>query len=282
VTEEEARIAFTVFFLCMLGDMRWYLSTSPGDPSQPPKLDRQRYLQQKRAAGDGEGTPLWPLLQNFCQTQMFEEFAAARVQEVQQRQVMSVESPLFLQCSQYHRQHQVDFGLLSVRRIAQQVAEQNPASFQTNARRTAMSLTSNKTFEGDYGRAIASLVDQCRESTSVLFDVMSVIWLRLRDSKGMQWKHGYQALQILRNLLYHGPLAAIAEATDGLDKIRAMKFYENMRSQSAHQVRTAAAVVYNLLVDRAKLFHIRRVCTDRRRALQDPNPPKVRSASFHR
>jgi hypothetical protein len=138
-----------------------------------------------------------------------------------------------------------------------------------------MTLTSNKQYEGDFSKAIAQLVEQCREGTSVLFDVMSVIWLRMRDCKGLQWKHGYHALQLLKNLLYHGPMAVIAEATDGLDKIRAMKYYDHMRSQSVHQVRTAAQNVYNLLVDRSKLFFIRRVCADRRQKLQDPNGPRV-------
>jgi len=280
--EEEARIAFTTFFLCMFGNMKWYVSMGQ---NQTPVLDRNRFLQQKRSMGEGEGTPIWPLLQNFCQTQMLEEFANARIEEVRTRQPVTPDTSLFLQCVHYLRQHNIDFGVLSVRRITRQVAQGNPSRLagmmQTNARRTAMTLTSNKGFEGDYSRAIAGLVEECRESSSVLFDVMSVIWLRLRDSRGMQWKHGYHALQILKNLLYHGPLAAVAEATDGLDKIRSMKFYDHMRYQTAQEVRTAAGLVYNLLVDRAKLFHIRRVCAERRRTLQDRNQPRVSVSVFN-
>lgn len=276
IGEEEARIAFTSFFLAMFGNMRWYLTANPG---QPPQLDRERYLQQRRSMGDGQGTTMWPLLQNFCQTQMLEEFAKARIHEVSSRKPVTADAPLFLQCANYHRHHNIDFGLISVRRVTRQVAEGSPSRvtgmLQTNARRMAMTLTSNKSYEGDYSKAIAQLVEQCRESTCVLFDVMSVVWLRMRDSKGLQWKHGYQALQILKNLLYHGPMAVIAEATDGLDKIRSMKYYESMRSQVVHQVRPAAQHVYNLLVDRAKLFSIRRVCAERRRQLQDPHQPQV-------
>jgi len=222
---------------------------------------------------------MWPLLNNFCQTQMLEEFVKERVEEVRTRMPVTFDMPLFLQCTAYCRQHNLDFGILSIRRVTRQVAEASPVRLtgmiQTNARRTAMSLTSNKQFEGDSARAIAQLVEQCRESTSVLFDVMSVIWLRIRDSKGLQWKHALHALQILRNLLYHGPLAAISEATDGLSKIRAMKYYDNIRASCAQQVRTAAANVYVLLVDRAKLFNIRLVCTERRRSLKNPTEPKV-------
>ena len=275
-SEEEARVAFATFFLCLFGNMRWYLS--PANPGEIPQLDRNRFLQQKRAMGDGEGSPMWPLLQNFCQTQMLEEFAKARVEELRMRQPISPDAPLFAKCADFHRQQNIDFGILSVRRVCQQVSEANPSrlgQLQLNARRNAMALTSNKNFEGDYGNAIAALVEQCRESSSVLFDVMSVIWLRIRDAKGMQWKHAYQSLQLLRNLLFHGPLGAIAEATDGLDKIRALKFYEHMRPQIAQQVRGAAETLYDLLVDRAKLFSIRRFCAQRRREMGDPKP-KVR------
>jgi hypothetical protein len=275
VAEEEARIAFSSFFLSMFGNMRWYLSASPG---QLPQLDRQRFLQQKRAMGEGENTPIWPLLQNFCQTQMLEEFSKARVEEVRTKAPVTSDSPLFAQCSNHHRLHNVDFSVINVRRVARQVAQNNPSRIilQTQVRRTTMLLTSNKTYEGDYNRAVAALVEQCRECSSVLFDVMSVIWVRLRDSKGLHWKHGFQALQILRNLLYHGPISAIAEATDGLDKIRVMKFYnDNMRSQICTQMRQVASQVYNLLVDRAKLFAIRRLCINKRRVMRKQDQMRV-------
>ena len=272
VGEEEARISFTTFFLCMFGNMRWYLSATT--PGTLPTLDRQRFLQQKRAMGEGEGTPIWPLLQNFCQTQMLQEFVKARVEEIRTRQGVTPDMALFNKCANYHRQHNLDFGLLQVRQITRQIASTSRHHEHSHARRMAMTLTSNKPYgngTSDYSKAVAQLVEQCRESSLILFDVMSVVWLRLRDCRGMQWKHGYQALQILRSLLFHGPLAVIAEATDGLDQIRAMKYYENMRSQVVPQMRMAAAAVYNLLVDRAKLFGIRRVCAGRRLQLLNPS-----------
>ena len=214
---------------------------------------------------------------------MLEEFAKARVEEVRTRMPVTPDSPLFTQCANYHRTQGVDFSVMSVRRVARQVAQNDPGRriLQSAARRTAMNLTSNRTYEGDYNEAVATLVEQCRESSSTLFDVMSVIWVRLRDSKGLHWKHGFQALQILRNLLYHGPLAAIAEATDGLDKIRVMKFYnENMRSQICTQIRQVANQVYNLLVDRSKLFQIRRLCINKRRVMRKSDPGTVSLFSF--
>lgn len=275
VCEEEARIAFCSFFLSMFGNMRWYLSAHPG---QAPQLDRQRFLQQKKAAGDNEYSTMWPLLKNFCETQLLEEFAKWRVEEIRTRQPVTGDSPLFLQCSNYHMQHKIDFGLMSVRRVTRQVAQTNPARMlqMTNARSMAMDLTSKRAFEGDYNKALADLVEQCRESSSVLFDVMSVVWIRMRDNKGLQWRHASHSLHILKNLLFHGPLAAVAEATDGLDKIRALKYYDgNRQSSICVQIQQAAHQVFNLIVDRAKLFHIRRVCISKRKSLKQQDQSKV-------
>lgn len=274
--EEEARLAFTTFFVSMVGNMRWYLSAQPG---KPPQLDRQRFLQQKRANGEGEHSTMWPLLQNFCQTQMLEEFAKMRVKEMQFRQPITADSPLFLQCSSYHHTHKTDFSLLSVRRVARQVQGTNPSRMmaQTNARRMAMELTSKRAFEGDYNKALADLVEQCRESSSVLFDVMSVVWIRMRDNRGLQWRHAVLSLHILKNLLFHGPLAAVAETTDGLDKIRALKYYNgNRQAAICTQIRQSAAQVYSLVVDRSKLYQIRRVCINKRRALKRQDQGRLR------
>ena len=283
VAEEEVRLTFTAFFLSLMGDLRWFLSV-PG-PGQVPVLDRKRYL-QLRGQTEPQGSPVLLVLQNFCQTQMLEEFAKQQVAQIQSRQPITADSTLFDQCAAYNRQHNIDFGVQSLRQVSRQIAESNPGRLtglvQTNARRMAMTLTSNKAFEGDYAKAISQLVEECRESSSVLLDVMSVVWLRLRDSKGMQWRHALQALQILKNLLYHGPLAAISEATDGLDKIRSFKFYENMRQTAAQDVRNTATLVYTLLVDRCRLFSIRRVCAERRRQLEQGSmaPRAVRRVQF--
>lgn len=284
--EEEARIAFCTFFLCLYGDLKWYLG-APSAPGQTPSLDRERYLQQKRQLGDGEGSPIFPVLQSMCQSQMFEQFVKARVEEIRIRMTVTKDSPLFLVCANYHRQHNIDFSVSSVRRVTRQVAQANPSRLisqaNANARRMAMVLTSNKGYEGDHAKTVAQLVEYCHE-TSVLMDVMSVMWMRLRDAKGNQWKHGLLALQIIRNLLYHGPLAAIAEATDGLDKIRQMKLYkDNMRAQVCVSIQQVAVQVYNLLVDRDKLFTVRRFCANRRREIRDkvnPNYQRDRNVTL--
>lgn len=275
--EEEARVAFCTFFLCLYGDLKWYLG-APATPGDTPRLNRDQFLAAKSRLGEGQATPIYPLLQNLCQSQMFEQFVKARVEEIRTRVTIGKDSPLFLVCANYHRQHNIDFGVINVRRVTRQVASANPSRLisqaNANARRMAMTLTSNRQYEGDHAKAVAQLVEYCHE-TSVLMDVMSVMWMRLRTAKNTQWRHALLALQIIRNLLYHGPLAAIAEATDGLDKIREMKMYkDHMRAQTCQQVQVAAIQVFGLLVDRARLFEIRRYCCNRRREIRDNCSPK--------
>eukprot|EP00546_Thalassionema_frauenfeldii_P017553 CAMPEP_0178896234 /NCGR_PEP_ID=MMETSP0786-20121207/1046_1 /TAXON_ID=186022 /ORGANISM="Thalassionema frauenfeldii, Strain CCMP 1798" /LENGTH=1142 /DNA_ID=CAMNT_0020566587 /DNA_START=170 /DNA_END=3598 /DNA_ORIENTATION=+ len=271
--EEEARVAFCTFFLSLYGDLKWYLSRSAQSPT--PVFDKELYLRSKRALGDTEGTPLFPLIQNFCQSQMLEEFVKARVEEISTRVEHTKDAPLFLVSAQYIRQHNLDFRIHNVRSVTRQVSQANPSRMlsqaNANARRMAMSLTSNKGYEGDHDKATAQLVGFCHE-TSVLQDVMSVLWMRLRDMKGNQWRHGYLALKILRSLLYHGPIAAVAEAYDGVEYIRKLsKYKENMRQQICQKVE-----VYILLVDRAKLMSMRRFCANRRRQLQSALPRQGR------
>ena len=275
-SEEEARIAFTSFFLCILGDMRWYL-TQPG-PGQPPVLDKDKFVAERRRAGDAEGTPMYPLLSTFVQTQIFEQFANARVEEVRARQPVKKDAPLFLLASNYHRVQRMDFSYLNVRRVVRQVAQtENPSQYLIDwdvaIRRKAMALTSNSRNEPAVPQALAQICAECNECGYMLVDVMAVIWERIRDSRATQWKHGLFALQLLRELLLHGPLTVVTEAEDGIEKIRALKSYDfALRAQNSAQIRQMASPVYDMIVDRAKLFTMRRAAANSRRQGQLPRP----------
>ena len=275
-SEEEARIAFTSFFLCILGDMRWYL-TQPG-PGQPPVLDKDKFVAERRRAGDAEGTPMYPLLSTFVQTQIFEQFANARVEEVRARQPVKKDAPLFLLASNYHRVQRMDFSHLNVRRVVRQVAQtENPSQYLIDwdvaIRRKAMALTSNSRNEPAVPQALAEICAECNECGYILVDVMAVIWERIRDSRATQWKHALFALQLLRELLLHGPLTVVTEAEDGIDKIRDLKSYDfALRAQNSAQIRQMASHVYDMIVDRAKLFTQRRAAANSRRRGQLPRP----------
>jgi hypothetical protein len=221
-------------------------------------------------------------LSYFVQSQLFDEFAKARVDELKaQVPAPRMGDPLFLHVMHFHRTQKIDFNPQTVKGTARQLFNSiGSATFviqwSTNIRSRAMALTSNTAYQGNYMDAVAKLTEDCREVSTFLVDVMAVIWSRIRGSRGMQWKHALLALNLLRNLLLHGPLVVVTEATDGLDKIRALKtFSDTMRSQNAAQVRSTAIQVYELVVDRAKLFSQRRACAERRYLIKSPLPHRV-------
>lgn len=279
VAEIEAKMAFATFFLSLIGDMKWYLRPQGGSP---PTFDTELFLESRQNLGDSKNSAIYPLLVHFRESQLFEMFAKARVAEVMSGKQPSANSPIFSKALIFHKQHRIQFSGPDIRNIVRQISESNPHSQfireASNMRSRAMALTSNGRPEHLVASELSRIAQDCREGSSLLVEVMSVIWERIRDSRGMQWKHGYYSLQMILELILHGPLAAVSEATDGIDKIRRLKYYENMRSGVVYDMKTMATSVYNLLVNRARLFAMRRMCALRRmeagnssRVVQKPN-----------
>ena len=136
-------------------------------------------------------------------------------------------------------------------------------------RNVALSITSSRPYDGNISTDISKLTQACRIVTTKLVDVMDIIWMRIRNCRS-QWKPALNALFLLRNLILHGPLTAIAEAITRLDKIHALKKFQNSNRSNSAQVQNAAKSVYNLLVDQSKLFTLRRAYVARRRIVSDP------------
>lgn len=265
VVEEDVKIAFTTFFLSFVGDMRWYLRPQSGGP---PILDKDLFLEARERLGDSKNSPMYGLTAHFKETQIFEMFAKARVEDVQTKRQLSTNPSLFTKALNYLMSNRLPFSSPEIRNILRQISSSNPNSNfiqeSVNVKRRAMALTSNSRPEQLVASELSKLAQDCRECVSVLGEVMSVIWERIRDCRGMQWKHGYYALQMLFELILHGPLAAVTEATDGIDMIRRLKSYEHMRNLVVQDMRSMAHSVYNILVNRARLFAMRRVCALRR------------------
>ena len=265
VAEGEAKMAFATFFLSLIGDMRWYLKPQSAGP---PTFDTELFLASRQKLGDSKNSAIYPLLVHFRESQLFEMFAKARVAEVISGKQPSANSPLFSKSLIFHKLNRIQFSGPEIRNIVRQISGSSPNSQfirdASNIRSRAMALTSNGRPEHLVASELSRIAQDCREGSSLLVEVMSVIWERIRDSRGMQWKHGYYSLQMIMELILHGPLAAVSEATDGIDKIRRLKYYENMRSGAVYDMRTMATSVYNLLVNRARLFAMRRVCALRR------------------
>ncbi|KAL9185650.1 hypothetical protein ACHAXT_003427 [Thalassiosira profunda] len=278
--EEEARIAVATFFVSLYGDLRSYLKLAT--PGQPPVVDKTQFLQHRLARGDAQGSGMFLLLNNFLRTASFDAFAAARLAEVQNRRAVAEDAPLFALAANHHRLHRIEFDAAEVRRTVRRVATDPDLPGRhlvqwDGVRHRVLALTSNTAFPGDYERALTELVENCRECSAILTNALMVVWTRMQEGKGLQWKKALLALQVLRRLLLDGPINAVIEAIDGFASLWALKSYaEALRGQNSKLVREAAVKVYALVVDPTVLFARRRQRLNARRAAADPKPSPLR------
>ncbi|KAL7532625.1 hypothetical protein ACHAXR_006917, partial [Thalassiosira sp. AJA248-18] len=279
VAEEEARIAFASFFLSLYGDLRTYLTQQPPGTTPPVAVDKQKLMKYRASNGDIPGSGMFILIGNFLRgQQLFDSFAAARLNEVQTRQAVPEDAPLFSLVANHHRLNKIDFSMNNIRQTVRQIATDNDhpgrylITWNRSIRNRVLELTSTQTFNGDYRKAVAEVTDNCRESSTILIDTIMVLWTRMQEGRGLQWKKALLALQIFRHLLLNGSINVVAEAIDGFASIRILKSYtEAMRAQNSKLVRDVALEVYTLLVDLPVLFARRREILNLRRLANDPN-----------
>jgi len=277
VAEVEARIAFSTFFVSLLGDVRSYLTQNA--PGTPPVVDKHKFMKVRAQGGDAPGTAMFLLLGHFMRGKSFDEFVAARLREVQMRRAVAPHAPLFALVANHHRFNKIDFSLDNVRNSVREIASDSslPGRYlillNESVRRRALELTSMQAYNGDPKKALTQLTEDCRETSTILVDTMMVLWTRMQEGKGLQWKKTLLALQIFSDLLLNGPITAIAEAIDGFASIRVLKSYtEALRGQNSALVRVAASEIYSLLVDLPVLFARRRECVNERWLLANPKP----------
>ena len=279
--EVEARVAFTTFFVSILGDLRTYLTQQT--PGVPPVVDKEKYMRYRNSQGDVPGTAMFLLCGNFLRGKLFNSFVEARLKEVQLRRVVPEDAPFFALATNFHRSNRVDFYVNNVRQSVRKVAS-NPdlpgrhlILWNDGIRRRVMELTSTQAFNGDAMKALSQLTEDCHECSSILIDTMMVLWTRMQEGKGMQWKKALLALQVFRNLLLNGPINIIAEAIDGFASIRILRSYtEALRGQNSVLIRDAATEIYSLVVDLPVLFARRRENMNRMRLVKDPKPSPLR------
>ena len=279
--EVEVRVAFSTFFVSVMGDLRSYLTQQT--PGAPPVVDKEKFMKYRNANGDVPGTAMFILIGNLVQSKVFDLFVEARIREVQMRCVVPEDAPLFALVTNFHRSNKIDFYVNNIRQSVRQIAS-NPnlpgkylISWNESVRRRALELTSTQTFNGDPKKALALLTEDCHESSTILIDTMMVLWTRIQEGKGLQWKKTLLALQVFRDLLLNGPINAVAEAIDGFASIRILKLYnEALRWQNSILIRSIATEIYSLVVDLPVLFARRRECLNRRRLAKDPKPSPLR------
>jgi hypothetical protein len=292
--EEDVRIAMTAFFCCLLGEYSTYISRDANNPGGL-TFDIAKFLEQRRLRGDYEGTPMHAVLQQFVQTQMLSYFVHERIDSITaQMQAGATANASQNKCMMEAtidqlRQSKLDYSLPTVRRVVRQISNVRQAKTLQNvqlARERALALTSKNGYEMNRNaRAdLIQLTEACRIVPMVRAATLSVLWYRIADSKGMQSKHALLSLIVLKNLLLNGPLVCIAEISQYAHVIRVLRVYQSLISAvNARDIRIKAREVYELLVDRSKLFIQRRAQAILRRetflAQQDASnkgaPPKA-------
>ena len=277
--EVEARIAFSIFFVSLLGDLRSYLTQSV--PGTPPVVDKMKFMKGRAKSGDYPGTAMFLLLGHFMRSKLFDEFAADRLKELQMRKAVAEDAPLFALVTNHHRSNKIAFYLANVRNSVKEIASSLPGryliSLNESVRRRTSELTAMQAYSGDAKKALTQLTADCNESTTVLVHTMMILWTRTQEGKGLQWKKTYLALQIIRDLLLNGPITAVAEAVDGFASIHILREYrEAMRAQNSALIRAVAREIYSLLVDLPVLFVRRRECMNKRWLLANPKPSPYR------
>jgi len=257
--EEEIRAALVSFFLVMYGDLGTILSEDPRDGSL--WLDRKKYLLYKKKEGHNVQMPMFALYKVFSGSTMLECYLQEKIAEFERNGELLIprHRPLYALCETHLRSKGIEFTVPNVRRVVSKTVLGLPTHTIVEkcelSRARALALTSTQPFDGNISHALSTLMNECRECNGSLTQVIAVVWSRLDDTKATQWKHPLLALHLLKNLLLHGPITAVALSLDGVDKIRNLRGYSAGKSnENKTEIRNSAKQVYELLIDRRRLF----------------------------
>ena len=96
-------------------------------------------------------------------------------------------------------------------------------------------------------------------STRFFSTIMSVIWLRLEDSAGKQWRHAFKALQLSKKLIELGSDRVICHFRDRVDIIQNFIEYQHEDSRIRDSVSEQASILLNMVTDLPTLSANRRI-----------------------
>ena len=253
--ETAIRTSFLSFYIYFIGDYRTYITR---DASGAMIGDRTGFISRRRAFGDRGG--MLKCFEAFSKSQMFEQFSDERATKLNSLSNMEREGrsgELTLGgCSEILMSQRTPFTCSEIRKVIKMLSP-NPIKNADVNKQLAMSLTSNTAFRGDYEKTLTQLALVCNDLQTNLRNVMDVCWMRLKDSKGLRWRHAQLSLQIIKQLLLDGPLTVVVEIMDNIDVIRGFLTYTGIMSIGGQAptkiVRTAAKDVFSYLTDIGRL-----------------------------
>mmetsp|Transcript_13871 Transcript_13871/g.19862 ORF Transcript_13871/g.19862 Transcript_13871/m.19862 type:complete len:873 (+) Transcript_13871:103-2721(+) len=263
--EELLRASLVCFFLELYGDMGMYLSQSQKDGKF--WMDRYKFLLRKKTDGESESTPMFSVLGRLTRSLMFEQFVRSQIIDIEKpaserKYLMSRHIPLFVICSKHLTKKRLSFTTENIRNTVFVTIDAYPQhevkKKREIIRERALVLTSEKPLNGEVNLLLQNLVEECRECNGALCQVFAVIWMRLSETRASLWKRPLLGLYLLKNLILHGPVSAIIEAMDGVNKISALRNYTVKNIEASESVRSTAKQVYDLLVDLCHTFWMRR------------------------
>jgi hypothetical protein len=265
---------FLVFFLQIFHNYREFLSAAMGGHRKI-SFDEERFVAY--FAGDDR---MQAFLTVFLRTNAFDAFLQSRCSANRSDDlpaafdVVGNSAPklgMFDEQSHIIEMQPGDSSYRSIQKSVQSMfdGEANGTSLKTtHVRNILLDITSNKSTKRSLSDSLAELARASFEATCQPL-CMELLWRRMADSKGTDWRHGYKSLCILEYLLRQGSEATIADILDHarilytftsfranekkdavvLKALNALSMYDGNDKGRGNRVRTQAAWVYRLAND---------------------------------
>lgn len=286
--EDDIRAGLDMFYLCLFGNPSWFLSNASNNSQQQALVyDKNKFMEERRKRGEGQGSAIYGLLYHMKETQLFHNFAQKRIHLLTTKTFQNNDS--FNSTLNYITQNRIPFYPMDIRRVTKQLVTQRPhrqlLMKKEEIRNIVFQLTNSNKYEGDFNSTVSRITMECRLINSKLPLVMDILWLRVRactttlrqNKQSSQWKQCVHAFVILKNLILHGPITVLSDCMANIDKIRNIRnqyFFGNR--QNSALLRRHAALIYSLLMDRTKLIIQRRAFANKRKEQQNGAANNIR------
>jgi hypothetical protein len=236
VDTKQVSQCFMVYFLQIFQNYRQFLGTA--------LRDRRRFHFDDMAflESHAEDQALKAFLKVFVRTNTFEFFLQARHDtlngmspKINNRATDTLKFGIFDKMVHIIELKQGDSSYTSVKSSVDAICEGelNESVMKTaQLRELLMGLTSNKMGKMSRADALRAVASVSFEASSIS-KIMEILWFRMEDSKGTDWRHGYKALNVIEYLLHQGSEVVIADLLDHARVLHDfMKFRANEKSDS--------------------------------------------------
>lgn len=169
-------------------------------------FDRDAFLASHSSDHDAQR-----VLRVLMQTQHFEKFLGQRIS-----------NDIFLFDSLVNSSYNNNNRLSSVTsRVANKNIERQDV---LSTRSLVEDVTSNKPSKKNISDCYHDIINKSFHSEHISY-IDEIIWSRLSDTKGIQWRHGYKSMLLIEILLQYGSEACLANSLDHVRRLYSMSKY---------------------------------------------------------